>query len=71
MPQVGEKVRIEADEAACLAYGNCAAAAPDVYDVVDGKVRVLQPEPPGELAAAARKGARRCPVKALTVIDTE
>lgn len=62
-------MRIEADLQACLAYGNCVAAAPEVYDLPDQKVVVLLPEPPAELEAAARKGAKRCPVKALHIVD--
>lgn len=62
-------MKIEADFAACLAYGNCVAVAPEVYDLPDQKVVVLLPEPPDELQAAARKGARRCPAKALHIVE--
>jgi ferredoxin len=62
-------MKIEADLTKCLAYGNCVAEAPEVYDLPDQKVTVLLPEPPPELEAAARKGARRCPVKALSIIE--
>ncbi|GAA1382157.1 hypothetical protein GCM10009613_09430 [Pseudonocardia kongjuensis] len=62
-------MRIEADEDKCLAYGNCVAAAPDVYEVVDQKVRILEPEPGPEALPAARKGVRRCPAKALRLVD--
>ncbi|GAB6983793.1 ferredoxin [Nocardioides pyridinolyticus] len=64
-------MKIEADLAACLAYGNCVAAAPDVYDLPDQKVEVLLPEPPPELQAAARKGVRRCPAKALRIVEEQ
>ncbi|MEU6261518.1 ferredoxin [Streptomyces sp. NPDC047043] len=62
-------MKIEADQSACMAYGNCVAVAPDVYDLPDQVVEVILPEIPPELEAAARKGARRCPAKALTVLD--
>ncbi|MDF3282974.1 MULTISPECIES: ferredoxin [unclassified Gordonia (in: high G+C Gram-positive bacteria)] len=64
-------MRIEVDRGACLAYGNCVAAAPDVYDLPDAKVEILISEPVGEQAIAARKGAKRCPAQALVIVDDE
>jgi ferredoxin len=64
-------MRIEADLDACLAYGNCVAVSPEVYDLPDQKVEILMPEPPADMQAAARKGARRCPAKALRVIEDD
>jgi ferredoxin len=61
-------VRIRIDPVACDAYGYCAELLPEAitldewgYPVIDGK-----PLPP-ELAAAARRAARDCPRRALTV----
>jgi ferredoxin len=60
-------MKIHADVGKCLAYANCVATAPDVYDLDGSVVTVLQPHPAPELQAAARSGARQCPVKALTI----
>jgi ferredoxin len=60
-------MHIKADLGKCLAYANCVAAAPDVYDLDGSFVKVLEPNPSPELQAAARRGARQCPVKALTI----
>ena len=62
-------MKITADLSKCLAYANCAAAAPEVYDLEGSKVTILEPEPRPELQGAARFGARQCPVRALTVED--
>lgn len=50
-----------------MAYGNCAAVAPNVYDLDGAVVKVLLPEPPAELQVDARAGARECPSRALTI----
>ena len=61
-------VRISIDPVACDAYGYCAELLPEAitldewgYPVVDGR-----PIPP-ELAAVARRAARDCPRRAITL----
>jgi ferredoxin len=61
-------VRILIDPVACDAYGYCAELLPEAvtldewgYPLVDGK-----PIPP-ELAAVARRAARDCPRRAITL----
>jgi ferredoxin len=61
-------VHVLVDPVACDAYGYCAELLPEAitldewgYPVVDGK-----PLPP-ELLAAARRAARDCPRRAITV----
>nr|WP_277351956.1 ferredoxin [Arthrobacter sp. SF27] len=65
--KAGEKVKITSNPKKCMAYGNCAAVAPNVYDLDGAVVKVLLPEPPAELQADARAGARECPARALTI----
>ena len=60
-------MKIHADISKCLAYANCVAAAPQVYDFDGSVVKVIEPEPGPELHEAARSGARQCPVKAITI----
>jgi ferredoxin len=60
-------MEITADLGKCLAYANCVVAAPDVYDLDGSVVKVLEPHPGPEHHEAARSGARRCPVKAITI----
>jgi ferredoxin len=61
-------LRLLIDPVACDAYGYCAELLPEAvsldewgYPMVDGR-----PLPP-ELAAAARRAARDCPRRAITV----
>jgi ferredoxin len=63
-------VRIDIDPVACDAYGYCAELLPEVitldewgYPIVDGK-----PLPP-ELVALAKRAARDCPRRAITLRD--
>lgn len=61
-------MRITADLGKCRAYGNCLAAAPDIYDLTeDDVVMILEPNPAPDREEAARSGVRQCPSKALAV----
>jgi ferredoxin len=53
----------------CRGYGNCVAAAPDVYDLEDDIATVLLPEPDEALHADARQGAAMCPVSAIEIVE--
>jgi ferredoxin len=63
-----KNVRISIDPVACDAYGYCAELLPEAitldewgYPIVDGKPL------PHDLVAAARRAARDCPRRAITV----
>ncbi|QRP49356.1 ferredoxin [Amycolatopsis sp. FDAARGOS 1241] len=59
---------ISTDQTRCQGYGNCAAAAPEVFDLDDtGLVEVLNANPEGPELARAREAATMCPVQAITV----
>jgi ferredoxin len=58
------KYRIEIDEAACSAHGDCAAIAPQVFRVDD--TAVVIGDGPDELV---REAARACPAAAIVLID--
>lgn len=60
-------MKITADLGKCLAYANCVAAAPDIYDLDGSVVTILQPHPSPDRENAARTGVRQCPSKALSV----
>jgi ferredoxin len=60
--------RVIADAGACIGYGNCAAVAPDVFDLdEEGTVAVRQSEVTGEQAALAEEAADNCPAFAITL----
>jgi ferredoxin len=58
------KYRIEIDEAACSAHGDCAAIAPQVFRVDD--IAVVIGDGPDELV---REAARACPAAAIALVD--
>ena len=58
------KYRIEIDEAACSAHGDCAAIAPQVFRVDD--IAVVIGDGPDELV---REAARACPAAAIVLVD--
>ncbi|MGZ4200422.1 MAG: ferredoxin [Thermoleophilaceae bacterium] len=58
--------RIEIDEAACAAHGDCEHVAPEVFRVDDVAV-VIGTAPPDRLVDAAAS----CPSTAIALIDEE
>lgn len=63
-------MRIAADLQKCQGYVSCIMAAPEVFDIDDeGKVVVLVTEPTEEQRPTAEAAVRKCPVRALTLID--
>ena len=59
-----KKDRIEIDQAACSAHGDCAAIAPQVFRVDD--TAVVIGDGPDELI---RDAARACPAAAIVLLD--
>lgn len=54
------------DESSCLAHGDCAEVAPEVF-VVEDSARVITTAPSGLLIEAAEA----CPASAISVLDEE
>ncbi|PWV85199.1 ferredoxin [Prauserella marina] len=67
----GAKV-IEADRDVCIGAGMCALTAPAVFDQddEDGRVLVLDEQPPASEAGVVREAVELCPSGALTLRDT-
>ena len=61
-------MRIVVDKDLCAGHGQCAAVAPEVYDLdSDGYCAVTELSVPAELEVEARRGAASCPERAITV----
>ena len=60
------------DPLLCEANALCIAAAPDVFDLVEGDdgetVRILLPAPPPELADVVYEAVDACPKQALRIL---
>jgi ferredoxin len=65
-------LRIELDEPRCVAAGQCAMVAPDVFDQRedDGVAIVLDATPPPALDAEVREAAAVCPAAAIRLVET-
>ncbi|MDB5986197.1 MAG: ferredoxin [Nevskia sp.] len=53
----------------CVGHARCAAAAPEVYKLDEsGYIDFTEKEIPQDLEAQARRGARACPERIITII---
>jgi ferredoxin len=66
-------VKVTVDPLLCEANALCIAAAPEVFDLVEGDdgatVRILLPAPPPELADMVYEAVDACPKQALRILD--
>lgn len=61
-------MRVRVDLSRCQGYGNCVAAAPDVFDLAEnGLVLLLDEEPSDDRADDVLQAEKMCPVQAITV----
>jgi ferredoxin len=65
-------MKLRTDRERCIGAGMCTLAAPEVFDqdAEDGRVILLEPEPPHRHHEAARRAARTCPTGAITPVST-
>jgi ferredoxin len=63
-------MRIVVDRSKCLSYGNCVAAAGEVFDLDENALVIaLTEQPPAELYDKVRRAAALCPVHAIELAD--
>ncbi|MGW5795354.1 ferredoxin [Saccharopolyspora sp. NPDC003752] len=62
-------MNIIADKDKCIGAGQCALIAADVFDQddSDGRVMLLNPDPPRELLAQVEQAAAGCPALAIAL----
>ena len=64
--------KVVVDEDLCIGAGQCVLVAPAVFDQDEkGLVVLLDPTPPPALHEAARKAAKLCPARAITIDERE
>lgn len=64
-------MRIVVDRQLCQGHGVCMGEAPEVFEVSrDGKLTILQPEPPDEFRAQIEAAVKYCPTGALSIEET-
>lgn len=63
-------MKIRVDKARCAGHARCAAIAPELFELDDdGYIAVEEIEVPPGQEDLARRGARACPERILTVIE--
>ena len=63
-------MKIRIDKARCAGHARCAAIAPDIYELDDdGYIAVTEIEVPPGKEDIARRGARACPERIITVVE--
>jgi ferredoxin len=62
-------MKVTVDHGLCEANALCVAAAPEVFDLVDGEVvDILLPEPPPEMESVVAEAVIACPKQALQIV---
>ena len=62
-------MKITVNYSACAATGACARVAPELFEVRDGNLYVLNDSPTGDLEMKARVAEELCPTGAITLED--
>lgn len=62
-------MKVVVDFDLCCNHGLCVDAAPEVFDLKDGGLVVLDAAPPDSLRAKVDKAVRECPTAAIAVED--
>ena len=63
-------MQVSADNEGCVVSSMCVYKVPEVFDQdEDGKVFVIDAEPPEHLHEDVRRAARRCPTKSIRIAE--
>ena len=62
-------MKVVVDLGLCDLHGLCVEAAPEVFELRDDGLHVIDDTPPDSLRAKVDKAARECPTGAITVED--
>lgn len=63
-------MKIVVNRPSCVGHARCAAAAPEVYELDEnGYIAFDEKTVPAGLEAQARRGARACPERAISVVE--
>lgn len=60
-------MKVIVDRSVCQNHGQCAIAAPDVFDLDDNDELVYEPDPSDEYAQDVEDASDVCPVQAITI----
>lgn len=60
-------MKAKIDQDACIGSGNCESSCPNIFNVVDGKSRVLRDPVPSEEEDCVINAVSGCPVGAISI----
>jgi ferredoxin len=60
-------MKAQVDQDVCVGAAGCEATAPDIFEVKDGKARVIVDNIPEDQEAKAREAADSCPTGAISI----
>jgi ferredoxin len=65
-------MKIRINKAGCVGHARCAAVAPDIFPLDDdGYIAVEEIDVPEGQEALARRGARACPERIISVVEDQ
>lgn len=65
-------MKIRIDKAACVGNARCAAVSEELFPLDDeGYIAVETVDVPAGMEELARRGARSCPERVITIVDDE
>jgi ferredoxin len=64
-----KQMKVVVDFDLCEENAVCMGLCPQVFDVQDDGLHVLQDEPPEELRAQVQEAEQSCPTQAITIED--
>ena len=65
-------MKIRIDKAACVGNARCAAISEELFPLdEDGYIAVEEVDVPEGMEALARRGARSCPERVITIVEDD
>jgi ferredoxin len=62
-------MRVVKDEHRCMASGYCCSAVPEIFQLRDGDMVILEPQPDAALWEGVREAVANCPSEALSIVE--
>jgi ferredoxin len=60
-------MKVEVDQDVCVGAGGCEAIAPDIFEVKDGKARVIVDNIPEDQETKVHEAVDACPTGAISI----
>jgi len=64
-------MKVVVDRELCQTHAACTGDAPDVFDLRDGELVILQEHPPESLREDVETAAKYCPTGAISIVEDD